>query len=371
MALLGGNAAAVLAGLIGLVLGFTWCQGILSANMDRTARWWTVSAMTVLTQAGPVALTAWKGVVDANSGSIFVICLLIAAIVRYYVSVAGNVRLVMSQLPDVDRKRVRDMVQGQLFRLGEERTVTEAIKVLSTEIEKSKRETFSRSPGVLHDFIHQGRAVAIKQFAELAEKMAEDLREQRDPKIDDISPYLEKAVELYYELLAQLVDRKGLWVAVRRNEAAGYVTIIRKGIDFPSRHKNSEPTPRDSGLPRALQEDLNSGPTETRGVRFVTPSCKRKGSLWKKSRNDSRKEDNYVMAAPILARLYVNGAVSDGQMVFILYANHTKDVFRPWHRDVVRCCVDTLSTVLSLAGQVAESMQSTENKTGQGAKAAS
>jgi hypothetical protein len=84
-------------------------------------------------------------------------------------------------------------------------------------------------------------------------------------------------------------------------------------------------------------------------VLILTPKDKKRLNKWMETSNDTRSEDGYLMAAPITIRRLGDDGNLAREMVMILYANHPKNVFRKWHRDIVRCCVDTVSTAISLA----------------------
>jgi hypothetical protein len=133
------------------------------------------------------------------------------------------------------------------------------------------------------------------------------------------------------------------------------VTILRKGaVDESARAAESDPVPANKGLPKLLENDLKRGSLETRGVIFTCPGDKKKKHKWHRTRNDSRKEDLYVMAAPITIRRSAPDGSLHREMAMILYANHANNVFPPWICDIVRCCVDTVSTALSVGMQLAE-----------------
>jgi hypothetical protein len=211
-----------------------------------------------------------------------------------------------------------------------------------------------RALSQLHRFIHDARNRAVREFAKAGRSVtaAAEGRGAFDP---DLSSYLEEVVGLYKDLLAEITGSpQGLWVALRRlNPDGNYVTILRKGdVDDTARARDSEPVSASKGLPRQLEDDLNHSAKATRGVVFITPNSKRKATKWKEMKNDCRREDAYVMAAPITIRKCDPDGKLEREMAMILFANHRKDVFRKWHCDIVRCCVDTVSTAFSVAFQM-------------------
>lgn len=119
--------------------------------------------------------------------------------------------------------------------------------------------------------------------------------------------------------------------------------------DDSARSKNSEPVSADEGLPKALEDDLNNAKKPGRGVLLIGPNEKKRSARWKRTPNDARGEDKFLMAAPITIRRFGPKGLVSREMVMILYANHSRNVFRRWQCDIVWCCVDTVPTALSLA----------------------
>jgi len=347
-----------LAGFIGSgFLGFIWFLSTIVATGTalRKLSVATHGLFATITTLGGIFFTKWNGSVSPTNGLFWVGGTVVGFWWACRYVTAAVVEKVLAQSGHNERAKVYSLVTGTLLREGAGVAETEALECVR-KLQNPDRELSRRALARLHRFVHESRDSAVREFAKIGKNLATTGKFE-----PDLSAYLEVVVGLYREMLGDLIDNgTGLWVALRRlNPDGTYVTIIRKGaVDDSGRSQGSEPVPAGKGLPKLLEEDLRSGPIDTRGVIFLGPDDKRKKARWQRTENDRRKEDLFVMAAPVtIRRVAPDGRTLQREMAMILYANHKSNVFAPWLCDIVKCCVDTVSTALSVGIQVGEGLK--------------
>jgi hypothetical protein len=361
--------------LLGLVgsgfLGFLWFLSTIVATGTalRKLSVATHGIFATVTMLGGVFFTKWNASVGPTNGLFWVAGTVIGFWCAYRYVTDAVVQKVVAQSGHNDRVKVWSLVKGTLLRDGARVAEQEALECVR-KLQNPDRELSRRSMAQLHRFVHEARDSAAREFAKIGKNLAATGKFE-----PDLSAYLEVVVGLYREMLGDLIDRgTELWVALRRlNPDGTYATIIRKGyVDDSARSQGSEPVPAGKGLPKMLEENLKSGDLETRGVLFLSPQDRRKKARWQSTQNDKRKEDLFVMAAPVtIRRVAPDGKALHREMAMILYANHKNNVFAPWLCDIVRCCVDTVSTALSVGIQLGEGLKHAGDSGAPGAAATS
>lgn len=337
----------------GIAIGFGWLYSAVSSKGHILGKWGAHTILGLVTTVGAIVLGRWKGQINPQNGFCWVVGMVSGILLGYRGILRSTVSSVLVQSGHDIRSDVLAFVKNKLLREGAEQTEQQAIAWLKQKSEKNSVDGL-RATAQLHDYIHGLRESAVKEFERIGSAMREAIQQGRG-FTPDLSGYLDQTVLLYRELLADITgERNGLWVALRRLQniegGTGYVTIIRKGdMDDSARSKNSEPVSADEGLPKALEDDLNNAKKPGRGVLLIGPNEKKRSARWKRTPNDARGEDKFLMAAPITIRRSGPKGLVSREMVMILYANHSRNVFRRWQCDIVRCCVDTVSTALSLA----------------------
>jgi hypothetical protein len=345
-------------------LGYLWYQ---SNVVDKGSTLRKLSPLSngvfaLSTTLGGLLITKWHGEVNPWTGLFWIVGLIVGfwGAHRYVTNTIVN--SVLAQSGHDERAQVRSLVKGRLLREGAKAAEQQALDCVR-QSQVPEKDAALRATAELHRFIHNARNRAVKEFAKMGRNLAEAAA-GRGAFTPDLSAYLEEVVVLYRELLANVTgDPEGLWVALRRlNPDGTYVTILRKGhVDDSARARRSQPIPANAGLPRALEDDLNNGKEQTRGVIFLGPDQKRRAHKWRKMENDDRREDLYTMAAPITIRRCGPDGKLQREMAMVLFANHTRNVFLKWHCDIVRCCVDTVSTAFSVGFQLIQAASDAGN----------
>jgi len=336
-------------------LGFMWFQSTVVDKGSTLRKLSPVShgVFALSTTVGGMLITKWHGDVNPWTG-LFWITGLIAGFWGAHRHVTKTiVDSVLAESGHDERTQVQSLVKGRLLREGAKAAEQQALDCVK-QSQVPEKDAALRATAQLHRFIHNARNRAVPEFAKMGKNLAEAAA-GRGAFTPDLSAYLEEVVALYRELLADVTgDPDSLWVALRRlNPDGSYVTILRKGhVDDSARARRSQPIAANAGLPKALEDDLNNGKEQTRGVIFLGPDQKRRAQKWQKMENDDRREDLYTMAAPITIRRCGPDGKLQREMAMILFANHTRNVFLKWHCDIVRCCVDTVSTAFSVGFQL-------------------
>jgi len=336
-------------------LGFMWFQsGVADRGSALRKGDINHAVFGLASVTGGAFLTKWNGTISPANGLAWIVGLGLGFWGAYRHVLRTIVDSVLVQSGHDERSQVLSVVRSKLLREGAKNAEQQALACIKFTAAPQEGATV-RAAAQLHKFIHEAREHAVRAFAKIGRNFAEAARGHATFS-PDLSSYLDEVVSLYRELLVEITgESQGLWVALRRlNPDGNYGTIIRKGdVDNSARARRSEVVPADKGLPRLLELDLNTAKNATRGVLFLTPDSKRKKTgKWHKMANDERREDLYQVIAPITIRLRVSDGSISREMLMILYANHMRDVFRKWHCDIVRCCVDTVSTALSVGFQL-------------------
>lgn len=313
------------------------------------------------TVIGPAVTTRLGLPIGVLTQLCWVCGLLIGLVAAYKREQTVLVNSVSEHVEGVDPARIRRVIAAQLFRQGSSAAESYAI----AEFRKMEAARVSPLPK-LHDFIHSARDNALKQIAVLESGLRRVLSGEPAEIRKSFTKYLNTVLVSYHALLSAVTkETTGLYVAVRalQEDEDGqpvYVTILRAGsVDESKRAGQSRPIPANKGLPSFLLDDLNSGTNKkTRGVVFLTPDDKKDARKWLPTPNDQLDEDRYLVAAPITVRTLNEVGSLNTEMAMILYACHEKDIFRPSHRDLIRCCVDTLSLAISVALQLANAAAS-------------
>lgn len=352
---LGTWALAVTAGS---VVGYFWGLSlVIPSGLRRLGVPQSVGGL--ITAAGPMVLDRWRAQPDPISGFFWVAGLVVGVMVSELRIRRAMVDNLVSQTGEKHRPRIKAIVASKLIRLGADVTEVHALDAIKPKGKPNERMIPETTVARLHDFIHSSRDVAVLKFTRLAADVARVFGGGAAGARANFVGYLDHVLSEYLAIMTHVTgDADGLWVAVRMltTDDQGrlvYETVCRKGdVDQSRRTEESQPIPADCGVPRMLEDNLNNGPKETRGILILGPNDKKKRKGWMKMANDHHHEDDYLMAAPItLKRIQSDGKLSR-QMVMILFANHRENRFFPWHGNVVRCCVDTLSMALSVGFQM-------------------
>jgi hypothetical protein len=338
----------------GAFLGFVWFlsvvvnKGIALRNKSIVGH----ALLALLTTCGGVFLLRWGGSVSPANGLCWVGGIAIGFWSAYQHVMKATVEAVLVESGHHERSQVASLVKSELLREGSRVAKQNALESILRR-QRPEQDAVLRATAQLHHFIHYARSRAVREFVQIGRNFAEALA-NRGTFTPNLHAYLEEVVGLYRELLVEVTGAgEGLWVALRCLDRDGsYATILRKGIDDSVRGEKSEAVPPNRGLPKALEDDLNQGKEATRGVIILGPDQKRKPKRWQQTENDKRNEDPYTMAAPITIRRCDKDGNLKREMIMILYANHTQNVFMKWHCNIIRCVVDTVSTTISVGIQL-------------------
>lgn len=208
----------------------------------------------------------------------------------------------------------------------------------------------------LHLFIHTCRDSVIElknRYAAISTHAADErerVQEAQDIAKRFFEDVLERMIDVFRPLVPSVVEGcpVNLWTAMREvrkiNGKNCYVTFVRRGAHNPDRDISSEAVPEDMGLPKALRQAYKNGT----GILIIP--AEKPNMLWTSMRNDARKEDLSIMAAPIILK-----TTDPWQMAMILYLNSpTAGVLDDSLKPYIKCCADLLSTVLNALIEILE-----------------
>lgn len=270
-------------------------------------------------------------------------------------------------LSTIEQKEVTSLVSQNLFQIG----MSETEKKKNNRINELKKDRYQRAFKAIdevHDFVHTARDQAI-EFYTTRQKLLADLVRTGDyisyeKRLNEASDaYLRNTLQKSISLFEALTNRHGrLWAAVRviepsADQSSGvkfYQTRIRIGKVNPDREASSEPIPEDIGLPRYLRDQYS----KNKGIVILNKAEKRK--IWHKMKNDSRQDDNSIIAGPIIIKTKCPQTdKTKREMYMIFYINSPdEDVFNQSHEPYMKCCTDTLSLFYSMVNLSSSNPQS-------------
>lgn len=334
--------------IVGLVIGNWWTR----AAHGRITTF--QSAFYLATGAGIAVLSNWNVPYVGPIHGICWIVSLFAASCLTQRAIVNDHASGLESFPTIVQQQFRAFVRSMIST----RPIIEAQKAIQHRRQSLMREHDGRQrsgTGVMHDFIHSARDEAV-HYLDDRKRLLKELVTNPDPMV--LSQHLNSAFEgrlgnislKILKLFETVTGQRDLWVALRILDERGgerkYKTIVRVGAVNADRSTTSVSIPEGEGLPSYLRKEYGAG----RGI--VVLGKARKQDQWITTVNDSRKEDQSVMAGPVIIKSVANRDEKK-EMAMILYVSSpTADCFGDPHRDFMKCCTDTLSMFLSLASQL-------------------
>jgi len=346
--------------VIGCALAMLAGVGFVVFLPPRERSWQVKVLIATLTTAGVSVLTSWK---VPFIGPLHGICWLAGLLATNGILKSQMITKRargLEHLPKRIQDDFRAHVEANLFELPH----VDAEKSIAAKRNSLIREHDARLKNGLapmHDFIHCARDEFVAYLAAkraLARELigkggdAEDI-ERRIAEVFETR--LHHILEKMLRLFEAVTGTREVWVAVRVLSGPAhdrrYATFLRLGKYNPDRSKDSIAIPENYGLPAFLRSEYGAG----RGI--VILGTARKSHQWFFTKNDERSEDRSVIAGPVIVKSGVPNA-EKREMAMILYVNSPEpECFGDAHRDVMKCCTDTLSLFLSVVAQLGTGTQ--------------